>query len=223
MHRVKFTKELPLDFRTIMCRRRYKPINPESDQARHFIQPLPDQEPPHVPASHVEPSVCPARPAADPSASSERMQNFSAQQIPKPAGSAGRPNGGGYSLDAKLRQLGWRADEIESLQKLVKHLCGMHLDITAPYSEQDTDLRQIVINKVKQNFPILEAYVNAWPVTEVMKAVMKSARDKSKREKLQKAAEGNLPPPSPTSAVPLTVNRTSQRRRRRPSITPVSP
>ncbi|KZT31408.1 hypothetical protein SISSUDRAFT_1067781 [Sistotremastrum suecicum HHB10207 ss-3] len=200
MHRVRFAQELPQDLRTIMARRRFKPIQAESSLAKSFSErrtPHPtvqDQLPTELRAELTTSTSLYQTPCASPPslAVETPVQDDIVVLIPKPAGEAGRPNAGGYSLEIKLKELGWRTAEIESLQKHIKSLCNVHLDTAKPYSEQDAELKQVVINKVKLAFPILEAYVNTWPVTEMMKSVLKAARDKLKREKVQKAASVNL-------------------------------
>ncbi|KZS87089.1 hypothetical protein SISNIDRAFT_491379 [Sistotremastrum niveocremeum HHB9708] len=199
MHRVRFAQELPQDLRTIMTRRRFKPIQADSGLAKSFSErrtPHPavqDQLPTGSRAEQSSGTSLYQNPCAIPPLAVETpVQDDIVALIPKPAGEAGRPNAGGYSLEIKLKELGWRTAEIEGMQKLIKSLCNVHLDTSKPYSEQDADLKQLVINKVKLSFPILEAYVNIWPVTEMMKSVLKAARDKLKREKVQKAASVNL-------------------------------
>ncbi|KZT31176.1 hypothetical protein SISSUDRAFT_1068004 [Sistotremastrum suecicum HHB10207 ss-3] len=183
-----------------MTRRRFKPIQADSGLAKSFSErrtphaAVQDQLPTESQAEQSTGTSFYQNPCAIPPllAVETPVQDDIVALIPKPAGEAGRPNAGGYSLEIKLKELGWRTTEIDSMQKLIKSLCNVHLDTSKPYSEQDADLKQLVINKVKLAFPILEAYVNTWPVTEMMKSVLKAARDKLKREKVQKAASVNL-------------------------------
>ncbi|KZS94286.1 hypothetical protein SISNIDRAFT_485199 [Sistotremastrum niveocremeum HHB9708] len=213
MHRIRFTKELPQDLRSIIARRRFKPLSVQADTrgAKPLLEPqrtdddddtatsnnnIPDSTlsnfPHGVPSGQGSTSRLGSRLVAVDTPTPPNRSSETLITIPKPAGEAGRPNAGGYSLEIKLKELGWRSDEIEQMQKLLKSLCNVHLDTTLPYSEQDPDLKNIVVQKVKLTFPVLEAYSNTWPVTEMMKSVLKAARDKSKREKVQKAASANL-------------------------------
>lgn len=122
LHRVRYTKELPHDLRTILARRRYKPVSPESELAKALAQrqsPEPtsrmgDSDVPSSQSSTGHATVTKLRQVLVPS--DGQVQVISPSLIPKPAGEAGRPNAGGYSLDAKLKELGWSSEDIENMQ-----------------------------------------------------------------------------------------------------------
>ncbi|KAG1720022.1 hypothetical protein EDB19DRAFT_1918325 [Suillus lakei] len=91
-------------------------------------------------------------------------------KVPKPAGEPGRPGRGGYTL---YEALDWNPKAYAKFKKHMQNFIEDHLDMTKCASAQSPALLKVVRNKALNEFPDLENYSNAWPVTDIIMTHLK--------------------------------------------------
>ncbi|KAH9940339.1 hypothetical protein B0H21DRAFT_580047 [Amylocystis lapponica] len=116
--------------------------------------------------------------------------------IAKPAGEAGRPNRGGYTLNDVLKESGWSEKHITLFKDKVKECADAHLDTSAPYTRQEQaamrDFKAAMMDEWKagdggrRGLPDLADYAHMWPLTDQVKAYLKYSSTKSAKKKKAK-------------------------------------
>ncbi|KAF8057799.1 hypothetical protein FPV67DRAFT_1677024 [Lyophyllum atratum] len=110
----------------------------------------------------------------------------STNKIMKPNGEPGRPNSGGFRIEAALAQLGWAKQEIQDLTEAVRAAAHKDLDMTKSYKAQaKASLKKICDDMAKDNmWPKLQEYEGCWPVQSILKLTLKYRSEASRRDEM---------------------------------------
>ncbi|KAF8059012.1 hypothetical protein FPV67DRAFT_1450684 [Lyophyllum atratum] len=148
-----------------------------------------------------------SRASASPPPEPLRRNSRNNDKIMKPRGEPGRPNSGGYSVEAVLKAGGWARDDVEALmvgQEAVRDAAREKLDIKKSYRSQDkAALKSIGEDMAKDSkWPKLKDYENCWPVQSILKLTLKYNAEAARRstckdasQRLIAALRGNSPVP----------------------------
>ncbi|KAE9395939.1 hypothetical protein BT96DRAFT_1042639 [Gymnopus androsaceus JB14] len=95
-------------------------------------------------------------------------------QIPKPPGEDGRPNGGGYNLENVLKNVhGLSSEEYERTKKSIKELVLKHLDCQSSITRQCPIKLSYVRDEAIAKFGFLERYENHWVTDDFIRKNLK--------------------------------------------------
>jgi len=99
-------------------------------------------------------------------------------KIPKPPGTVGRPQSGGYNLQDKL---GWNDRTYQNIISLVHKLAKTRLDIAKSFLKQDKKKIKQICDAVRKEYPILKDYVRDWPTHDMLKLHLKYTSETARR------------------------------------------
>ncbi|EIN04328.1 hypothetical protein PUNSTDRAFT_138722 [Punctularia strigosozonata HHB-11173 SS5] len=91
-------------------------------------------------------------------------------RIPKPAGEAGRPDRGGYSLRTALRS---DPSLYPQLLKLARDLVTKHLSPSICYSAQSKRALAEAISDGSSQLPLLNEFQDCWPLVDALRMRLK--------------------------------------------------
>ncbi|KAF8055444.1 hypothetical protein FPV67DRAFT_1664040 [Lyophyllum atratum] len=151
----------------------------------------------------------PTPPDADGSGSGPRGPRLrrGCNQIPKPAGEPGRPNSGGFCVEAALLAEGWSKQSAQELREAVRTAAQDQLDLKVSYkSQHKPTLRKICAEMMgEKRWPVLKNYAGCWPVHSMLKLALKYFSEAARRndykessQRLRAALRGESPPAAST-------------------------
>ncbi|THU94034.1 hypothetical protein K435DRAFT_860943 [Dendrothele bispora CBS 962.96] len=101
---------------------------------------------------------------------SEGNTDTEGETVPKPQGEMGRPNRGGYNLQAALN---WDDEKYSEVKKYINSLVVQHLDCEIPFTHQPLQDLQIVRSQAKKRYPELRRYINQWATDDFIRSKIK--------------------------------------------------
>ncbi|KZO90939.1 hypothetical protein CALVIDRAFT_602561 [Calocera viscosa TUFC12733] len=104
--------------------------------------------------------------------------------IPRPAGSVGKKNAGGYSLQEAMK-LSSMKEEYNSIARIVRDLChAAQLDCNVEFRLQPAGKLSRIYDMARQRVPLLSRYQDDWATCDLIKIYMRNKRAHMKRRKV---------------------------------------